>query len=1043
MDPKRARLDVGLSASNPRRLGGSLLVHRDYEIAWICALPLELAQSRAMLDLEHSPLPNEVGDDNVYVLGAIGQHNVVMTCLPGQYGTNNAAIVATNLRRSFPHIRATLMVGIGGGCPSQADIYLGDVVVGTRVMQYDMGKTLGSGHFQGTAIPKTPAPLLNSAVSSLRSKFGPHQPGNPITGLLRSRLPNLSRPDHPDRLFKASYDHPPGAPTCDDCNMEQLQPRAQRLSEEPKIHYGVIASGNSVMRNGLERDRIAMEYSALCFEMEAAGMMDNVQCLPIRGICDYSDSHKDKFWQDYAAATAAAYARELLKVLPRSSGPPKRTAHIANAWQRDGIDDRLTAEQVLLIRRKDLMKSLDFPEIGARKANISATHAKTCRWLLGHSKYQDWLDTTNNSRHSGFLWMRGKAGAGKSTMMKFLYLESKMKDGPNSLTASFFFNARGVYLERSIVGMYRSLLRGLLLRFPDLQSALDGIDIVPMHEQGCPGLNALQDVFMSAVMRLHQRSFTCFIDALDECDEQEARAMVQFFEDLAENATGAGINLRICFSSRPYPYISIRRGILLSLDDEDGHTQDLAQYVESKLRIDDARLLTDLQRKIVRKSSGVFLWISLTVDILNEETDNGGLALETRLSQIPEKLSDLFRSMLTRDQKLPERLLACILWILCAKRPLTPAEFRHAMWVALLHQQSTQNDCDLVDSNVPDVENTNSNAILVTSSSKGLAEVSNSDPPTVQFIHESVRDFLVKDRGLQELWPDVGFQWEALGHEKLRSWCSQYLSLGKPRATSKSEDAWDAQKYLLSEYAAENLLHHTDAATLVIPQDEFISRLFTLPATELAGGWELWSHHVRPTLPYFLAEQGLANLIAIWMKQDSAKQESFAYVPEGKFRYALFAALALGHTDAAAALLRLSPGDIDTTTRYVRGPESNDRFKCETPLSWACVHGEMTIAKALIRLGADVNEVREIDGMTPLMLAAMDGHEALVKLLIDSGADVHVRDGDGSTALMLATMYGHKAVVRLLTSRGWGLMGMRVGRWMGYLQRYKAAGRSG
>jgi nucleoside phosphorylase len=292
------------------------VTHRDYTIAWICALPLELAASRAILDEEH-PVPlNQVGDDNSDVLGRIDQHNVVMVCLPGQYGTNNAAIVSTNLKRSFPTIRGTLMVGIGGGCPTQADLNLGDVVVGTRVMQYDMGKVVAGGDFLETADAKTPAPLLNSAVSSLRSKHAPHRSSQRMASLLRGRLPHVSRPNRPDRLFQASYEHPLGAPTCDGCDEAMLQSRRVSLSGEPKIHYGVIASGNRVMKNAKTRDDIARRHSALCFEMEAAGMMDTLQCLPIRGICDYSDSHKNKDWQDYAAAAAAAYARELLEVLP-------------------------------------------------------------------------------------------------------------------------------------------------------------------------------------------------------------------------------------------------------------------------------------------------------------------------------------------------------------------------------------------------------------------------------------------------------------------------------------------------------------------------------------------------------------------------------------------------------------------------------------------------------------------------------------------------------------------------------------------------------
>lgn len=301
------------------------LAHGDYTIAWICALPLELTASRAMLDKEHQTVPSQPGDDNAYVLGCIDQHNIVMSCLPGQYGTINAAIVATNLKRSFPNIRATLMVGIAGGAPSMADLRLGDVVVGTRVIQYDLGKDVGDGRFDMTDCVKIPKPLLSAVVSTLRSKYGSCCRSSRMTSLLQSRLPNLSRPNHPDCLFQASYEHPHGAPTCDDCDLEKLQPRRLRTSDKPKIHYGVVASGNRVMRNAKARDDIALRLSALCFEMEGAGMMDNLQCLPIRGICDYSDSHKNKDWQDYAAATAAAYARELLEALPPVGGKLGRT----------------------------------------------------------------------------------------------------------------------------------------------------------------------------------------------------------------------------------------------------------------------------------------------------------------------------------------------------------------------------------------------------------------------------------------------------------------------------------------------------------------------------------------------------------------------------------------------------------------------------------------------------------------------------------------------------------------------------------------------
>ena len=199
-----------------------------------------------------------------------------------------------------------------------------------------MGKMIAGGLFQETADAKTPAWLLNSAVSALRSKHGPHRSSSRMISLLRSRLSNILRPNHPDCLFQASYEHPLGALTCIDCDPEKLQPRGIRPSDEPIIHYGVIASGNRVIKDGKARDDIAQRLSALCFEMEAAGMMDNLQCLPIRGICDYSDSHKNKEWQGYTAATVAAYARELLEELPPSSKKIDRTpTYITDTSQPD------------------------------------------------------------------------------------------------------------------------------------------------------------------------------------------------------------------------------------------------------------------------------------------------------------------------------------------------------------------------------------------------------------------------------------------------------------------------------------------------------------------------------------------------------------------------------------------------------------------------------------------------------------------------------------------------------------------------------------
>jgi nucleoside phosphorylase len=118
-----------------------------------------------------------------------------------------------------------------------------------------------------------------------------------------------------DILFASEYPHSiASAETCAKCTGPRVE-RSRRRRNHPRIHYGLIASGNQVIKDAVARDQLAHERGFLCFEMEAAGVMDSVECLVIRGICDYADSHKNDIWQGYASATAAAYAKLLLSVV--------------------------------------------------------------------------------------------------------------------------------------------------------------------------------------------------------------------------------------------------------------------------------------------------------------------------------------------------------------------------------------------------------------------------------------------------------------------------------------------------------------------------------------------------------------------------------------------------------------------------------------------------------------------------------------------------------------------------------------------------------
>jgi nucleoside phosphorylase len=307
------------------------LPHREYTVGWVCALPIELAASKAMLDEKHNPPIQKPGDTNSYTVGRIGEHNVVMTCLPnGVTGTASAAKVAAAMLRTFRMLRFSLLVGIGGGAPSKDhDIRLGDVVVSKPsgryggVIQYDFGKTVQGGHFTVSRSLDRPSDALLTALSNLEAEQDMNGPqlSRHLVDMIEKNPSMGPRFSHPgvqtDHLYESNYDHPRGNPTCSSCDIRRLIRRRQRRSDTPVVHTGLIASANQVMRHGGTRERLKKKFGILCFEMEAAGLMDAFHCLVIRGICDYADSHKNKVWQPYAAATAAAYAKELLYTIPR------------------------------------------------------------------------------------------------------------------------------------------------------------------------------------------------------------------------------------------------------------------------------------------------------------------------------------------------------------------------------------------------------------------------------------------------------------------------------------------------------------------------------------------------------------------------------------------------------------------------------------------------------------------------------------------------------------------------------------------------------
>jgi nucleoside phosphorylase len=313
-----------------------------YTVGWIAALPIERAAAMAMLDERHDKPRGFIqhqADTNAYTWGKMGDHNVVIASLPaGVYGTTSAATTASSLLSSLPQIRIGLLVGIGGGIarPDQGrDIRLGDVVVsrpqGTSggVIQYDLGKAKPDQKWERKDFLSMPPQVLLNALASLQAEhelwdsrvpeFLETMPRKKARTTKGSKEHNgyVYQGFENDRLFKSSYVHV-GGHDCRACDVTEEVERDERDSTDPETHYGIIASGNTLVKDAPTRDQIVKDAGeeCICFEMEAAGLMNHFPCLVIRGICDYADSHKNDRWQRYASATAAAYGKELLGYVP-------------------------------------------------------------------------------------------------------------------------------------------------------------------------------------------------------------------------------------------------------------------------------------------------------------------------------------------------------------------------------------------------------------------------------------------------------------------------------------------------------------------------------------------------------------------------------------------------------------------------------------------------------------------------------------------------------------------------------------------------------
>ncbi|KAM6532490.1 hypothetical protein FSOLCH5_001913 [Fusarium solani] len=335
----------------------------DFEIAFVCALPLEYEAVCYLIDeFWDEDYGRAAGDPNIYTNGRVGAFNVIIVLLSGM-GKVKATSATASLRSSYPNLGLALVTGICRGVPktgADKELVLGDVVISNTVVQYDLGGRYPTEfETKNTLNDSLGRPALH--IQNLVVTFKTNRGLQLLEGRAASHLETLqsrqldedeaTNYDYPgaesDHLYPTSYLHKhystdvcrecnggPGAVcnasrkiSCRElgCDVQQRVPRKRLQDSErlrvPRVLFGRLGSGDTALKSGEDRDRIAKEHDLIAFEMEGAGAWDEIPCIIVKGICDYADSHNNKNWQNFAAATAASVAKALVEKYPRTDNP--------------------------------------------------------------------------------------------------------------------------------------------------------------------------------------------------------------------------------------------------------------------------------------------------------------------------------------------------------------------------------------------------------------------------------------------------------------------------------------------------------------------------------------------------------------------------------------------------------------------------------------------------------------------------------------------------------------------------------------------------
>ncbi|KZZ88371.1 ankyrin repeat protein [Moelleriella libera RCEF 2490] len=658
----------------------------DYAVGWVCALPIEVAAAKATLDRVYDmPSPDRSpDDDNNYILGSLQGHNVVVAYpSSGVFGKTSVADVAAQMRASYTSVRYNFTIGIAGGVPgTKEDIRRGDVVVskptasGPGFVQYNVDWERMEDHsVRGRAVDRpTPSLLIAIGKTETAAIFDESRMPRYISEIVRKDPVTFARPGPEQEVLlgrnyhHASFGSEDGG--CSHRDLDNIRPPQPRDVQVPIVHYGQIASSDHLMGHRATRDKLANKYGILCFETEAAGLRDADQYLVIRGVCDYADSHASELWHPFAAAAAAAYAKEVLSFIPTVS---QRTIPGISAYA-----EAAPILNALLLTRPDVdRKSL----IALKGRRVDGT----CEWLIKHTHYQDWLADSNLP----ILWISGGPGKGK-TMLAIYVTEvlQPIVDVADDVLLYYFCSNRDKNRNTAL-----TIMRGILHQWIDLhphlakaiKTSFEGRETT---KYTISSFVSLWRVFLTLLQESTSSQVICVLDGLDECDKESLRQLLDAIGSyLSKPGRKDRPRLKLIILSRPQPAI---------LEDE------LGQYQQIRLDTSDAEISHDVEKYIVAKvaelasehhlsnqmaaqvqemllagADGTFLWVGFVANELQGRTWS---KIDEVLRHVPKGLGGIYQRLLQQISD-KEALVSIFQWVVLAGRPLTLEELSMAVGI--------------------------------------------------------------------------------------------------------------------------------------------------------------------------------------------------------------------------------------------------------------------------------------------------------------------------------------------------------------------------